>query len=345
MKPQFVGNTELPRLILSILVIFSHSSTLTGGGRDLLTRYFNSHLSIGFLAVGIFFGLSGYLLAPNAFYQDTMKYLLRRLIRIFPGLFAVVLITSLTIFCFGGSNARSWNLFYYFYSNINFLSPDRSFIVAGIFENNPLPGNVNGSLWTINYEFWAYALILIVAIFSRLVIKSINLYPYMLLLFAVITTIFSLNFFPNNTGGIRSWFVFYLPIFFFGGFLRYTTPLFLVVLLSVTSVVIFFNFDNNDSFLIRLTTLLMTLTLTLISCKYLPSVAINGKKMDIAYGVYLWGFPIQQSLIYIFDETGLFQLGTFSCFILSTIVAIVAGTLSWIFIESPSIDGFAKRFK
>lgn len=54
--------------------------------------------------------------------------------------------------------------------------------------------------------------------------------------------------------------------------------------------------------------------------------------IDISYGVFLWGFPIQQSLAH-----WLPQLSRVENCILSILIAVSMGFLSWVLVESNAI--------
>ncbi|HHB9455576.1 TPA: acyltransferase family protein, partial [Salmonella enterica subsp. enterica serovar Anatum] len=58
---------------------------------------------------------------------------------------------------------------------------------------------------------------------------------------------------------------------------------------------------------------------------------------DISYGVYLWGFPVQQSISYMFND-----ISTLSHIMLSIAVTIPIAYFSFVFIESPAIN-FSKK--
>lgn len=53
---------------------------------------------------------------------------------------------------------------------------------------------------------------------------------------------------------------------------------------------------------------------------------------DISYGIYLWGFPVQQMLVFSIGNHGVLLNQ-----ILSMILASILGYLSWILIEKKSM--------
>jgi peptidoglycan/LPS O-acetylase OafA/YrhL len=68
-----------------------------------------------------------------------------------------------------------------------------------------------------------------------------------------------------------------------------------------------------------------------LSTRFVPRVA--GRRVDVSYGVYLFGFPIQQLLIAKTHDT----LGPPVLFVASMALACGLAYASWILVESPSL--------
>jgi peptidoglycan/LPS O-acetylase OafA/YrhL len=56
-------------------------------------------------------------------------------------------------------------------------------------------------------------------------------------------------------------------------------------------------------------------------------------KLDVSYGVFLWGFPIQQTLIYMFPSMGRAE----NCLV-AMVLAMIMGYFSWVIVERRSIQ-------
>ena len=54
---------------------------------------------------------------------------------------------------------------------------------------------------------------------------------------------------------------------------------------------------------------------------------------DWSYGLYLWAFPIQQTLVWL----GLHRLGFVAYVLLSTVLAVVFAAVSWFAVERPAL--------
>lgn len=144
------------RAFACLLVVFhhiSHQSSVpgVGPGPDWLVPF----VSNGGYGVVIFFVLSGFLLGRPFWvaldagdrYPSIRTYLLRRFARITPG-FLVALTGSLIIALLYGQTTASPDTALRFFLGATYLS---AFVPFAIF-----PVEVNGPLWSISYEVWAY---------------------------------------------------------------------------------------------------------------------------------------------------------------------------------------------
>lgn len=157
------NNLDSIRFIAAILVIICHSFPLCYGphSSDFLSVYTNGRLSLGGIAVGIFFLCGGFLISRSMQRKKTAKsFFGARCSRIFPPLILVIFFFTFVI----GPLITSINTIEYF-KNINtykyllnsILIPIHN--LPGVFENNIYANVVNGALWTLPVEFFCYVLI------------------------------------------------------------------------------------------------------------------------------------------------------------------------------------------
>ncbi|KZC03268.1 hypothetical protein AU375_00506 [Methylobacterium radiotolerans] len=153
------------RIALALLVIIGHAPELIDGdrARDFLVRITGSFFS-GDLAVDGFFLISGYLITKSLQSSRSLKsYLSRRIARIYPGFIAAFIVS---ILLFGSLSGGSL-------SDIPAVkSVTKLFIlglpvVPGAFAGLPHP-DLNGSMWTISYEFRCYVLAIGIGALSTL---------------------------------------------------------------------------------------------------------------------------------------------------------------------------------
>ena len=144
------------RLISAILVIAHHARVLNGEPPIVLGH----GLDLGALGVGIFFVISGYLVAGSLERSpDTRTYLAKRALRIFPGLLVALVLTALVL----GPLVTTLDVptylsapgaWAYVVRNLSLYAV--TYDLPGVFLALPVAGIVNGSLWTLRLEFTAY---------------------------------------------------------------------------------------------------------------------------------------------------------------------------------------------
>lgn len=165
------NNFDFVRIVAATLVLYSHQYALSG---QMEPSFFGLH-SFGGFAVLIFFAISGYLVTQS-WYSDPniLRFALRRLLRIWPALAVVVTLTALVLgpvvsslpaadyYAHGGT----WQYFL----NLRFIAV---YILPGVFEKNPYPLGVNGSIWTIPIEVLCYLVLAVCGLAGLLKKKTI----------------------------------------------------------------------------------------------------------------------------------------------------------------------------
>ncbi len=168
------NNFGAARLLLATAVILSHSPELIDGdrSREPLTRIFPA-LSFGSLAIDGFFLISGYLITQSFLSSPSPKiYLTKRILRIVPG-FAAAFLISLLIFgpLGGGELFADPMLWAVNLKRLLLLQPP---FLPTAFADSPYPA-LNGSMWSIAYEFRCYLAVLIVGIAGGFARRSLVL--------------------------------------------------------------------------------------------------------------------------------------------------------------------------
>lgn len=160
-----VNRLDFIRFVAALMVIYVHSFPLGQGENVLTPEPFQVLLNLdaGTIGVGIFFIISGFLVtASMERSRSTSTYLKARLLRIYPGLLGVVL---LSMFLLGPLMTRL-SLSSYFthpdtWGYLRVLALVKtSYFLPGVFETNVFPYAVNGSLWTLFFETAFYLFVL-----------------------------------------------------------------------------------------------------------------------------------------------------------------------------------------
>jgi len=157
-------NFDLMRLGAALLVVVSHTFPLSG--EPALT--IRGVEDFGALGVSIFFVISGYLVTAS-YERDPKTYLVKRVLRIEPGLIASLVVTVILLsFVTTAPAAQYWREAGLYVVRNALLYP-ATYDLPGVFEDAPLAGVVNGVLWTLRLEFTFYLVLMLVRANLKLV--------------------------------------------------------------------------------------------------------------------------------------------------------------------------------
>lgn len=150
-------NFDLMRLAAAVLVVVSHTFPLSGAEPLRISGVED----LGALGVSIFFVISGYLVTAS-YLRDPKSYLLKRILRIEPGLIASLAVTvALLAFVTTASAAEYWPAAAMYVVRNALLYP-ATYDLPGVFETAPVAGVVNGVLWTLRLEFTFYVVLMLI---------------------------------------------------------------------------------------------------------------------------------------------------------------------------------------
>lgn len=311
------------RLVLAASVILSHSWAVGGFGQ----HPFNG---LGDWAVNGFFALSGYLIAGSRLRLNFGQFMMSRAFRIFPAFWLVLVGTAFVIAPLSTlATDETWQLG----SALDYVVRNAGLYVFqwGVDDtltSVPFVGAWNGSLWTLFYEFVAYigAALLLTLPWARrhaLVATGVATAAVIVAQIAALGPLdVSTNLFLNF---LR------LGSFFAAGMFRY----FLADKLSLK----WWNAAIAGATLAVMAVLGVADLLGQIPLAYLllwigaRAKTRIGSKNDVSYGVYVWGFPVQQLLV-VFGFT---WLGPWLTALLALIVTLPLAWGSWKLVENPAM--------
>ena len=328
------NNFDFLRLLFASTVIFSHSFPLTKNP-EIISVLTNGQIGLGGLSVEIFFIISGYLILNSLKFSKTaLNYFWKRCLRLYPALIVMLLFTLIILYAvYQGDNLFLEKSFRSYVPN-NLKLYTTQYNVTGVFENNLYPNAINGSLWSLCYEFTMYIFILLLFPFknNKKVLFSI------LLIFFLFTTYahyFNPALFLDAFHKIKleSNLIYKLASYFIAGSLlslidlnKYNTLLIKLSLFALILASIIFNFYAKIAIIIvPVFILLIGLSFSKI-LNYIPN-----KIGDISYGVYIYGFLVQQTLM------NYYNFNPYVLCVLSLIITYILSYLSWHFVEKKCI--------
>ena len=153
------NNFDFLRLALAVLVIFSHSYPLGTGSESAepIKRFTHGQMTGGAVAVDLFFVMSGFLIAASAERsRSLLEFLKKRVRRIYPGFCALAVVTLVVFLPLSGGGLAAGSGAGRVGNVLLQSLRLQEFRYVGAFTANPYPGIINGSTWSIQYEFWCY---------------------------------------------------------------------------------------------------------------------------------------------------------------------------------------------
>lgn len=339
------NNFDSLRLILAVLVIFSHAFPLGRGSNASEPLFVLTHglTTIGDLSVWGFFVISGFLITQSWLRAPTpLRFLKRRVGRIYPGFIVATLLSATIVVPLAATQPG-----YPFVSLGNFLFSTLRLLpyqTPPVFMKNAAPGVVNGSLWSIAFEFWCYVGVMLLGL-TRLLRRR---YLLLLLLAGTIGCHIYLDITGWRPGG-----KFLAAIFGYPGLWATVLPFFLAgmtfqlfggpalvhlpaAMVAFAALVVSYFIPHGP--VVSLPTCGAYCLLTLA---YLPRLnALNlGRYGDFSYGVYLYAFPIEQLLVMAAGGS----LSPLRLFALAAPLSIAAGALSWFCVERHFLSRPARK--
>ncbi|WP_460958083.1 acyltransferase family protein [Parasphingorhabdus pacifica] len=323
------------RMIGALVVIYGHSSPLVGAG-ELFPPEWPIQPDEGVL-MG-FFAMSGFQITES-WMRDPhpARFAAKRVLRLWPPMLTVSfgmalivgpLVTSLTLSEYFAAE-DTWG---YIVNNAGLLTLQHD--LPGVFGNNPWSGAVNGSLWTLPMELLAYG-----GLYAVLLLGAAKDRWRWLALAALVALIAWDRHLEDLAGAESAGSLLSVPVESLVAFLvafaagvvlnLYRIPLsptaavvgLVVLALMPNSIVGSFWMTFAVSYAVIVGGHFWPARLEI------PGVWVNG-----SYGVYVWGFPVQQLLAMGGIRNQYLML------LCAAPIAYILGTLSWKFVEEPTMQ-------
>lgn len=305
---------------------------------------------LGYSILAAFFSLSGFLIAGSAQRLTLGNFLINRGLRIVPALLVEVVLctlllgpifTNISLYEYFTS-PQTWHYFTNIIGIINYTLP-------GVFTQNPTD-IVNNTLWTVPHEIMCYAAI------SILVIIGLLKRPMIIVALTAIMTIsgiflelygltktshgvvgkFVYIVFVSNASRLYSGFLFGISAYLLRNRIVYSWRIFSICIL-LCAVISFFPIGSVPLATTLVLPEILYITIFIgVTDVPIPSIFRKG---DYSYGIYLYGWPIQQLTVSTFPAVSSLLLQ----FLISIPLITAFAAFSWHFIERPILE-LRKKF-
>ncbi len=304
------NNFDGVRLLGALFVLLSHQFALSGRLEPLII---GQH-TFGNLGVLMFFSISGFLVIQSWQRDPSLpRFMARRLLRIWPGL---AVVTLLTAFVLGPLVSHLGSVQYFRSSEYRQYLHELYFGLSrgALFPGNPFVSS-NGSLWTIPIEVWCYLALAIAGVLG--IFRRREVLPLIL----VSSGIYFLFFFGGQKASIAyaaeshqlpnltAW-LYFAAIFFLGAAISIyrqaliTTHNKLTIIVSTTLGLVAIFFTEYSTALL----LIVPVVTISIAVRSWPGLKNAGRYGDLSYGIYLYAWPVQQIGILVFGKAAPYWL-------------------------------------
>ena len=332
------NNFDAIRFLLATLVIASHSYPLLRGSNacEPISLLTGGQLTGGEMAIDGFFALSGFLIVQSwQRSRGALQYFTKRILRIYPGFLVAVLFGAFVVGPRIATDAFAyWNQFSATGSLSSTLNLDPR--LPKVFANLPVPA-VNGSLWSIRYEFLCYIGAALMGLAGAFRYRFAILISFAICMALHAGQIYFGLALPS--GGMSAVFCDpgpwpRLAAFFLSGVLfhlyvdciPHSARLAWIALAGIV-------FSAADQFQMLPLVLPICGTYLLFYVAYLPIPRLDrfASRGDFSYGLYLYAFPIQQWLVHRYGDS----LTPITLFLAAFPLTILLAAISWRCVESP----------
>ncbi len=318
------------RIVLALVILTYHSFLLASepAGFAFISQYFY-HFIIAL--VPMFFCLSGFLVTGSALRTRSVRvFLTYRGLRIFPALVVEVTLCAILLGPFMTSFPLSEyfttkQFFTYFGNIIGVVRME----LPGVFLDNPHPKIVNGSLWTLQPEFYCY--LIMAALMASTLVYRRKWYSWSFVIATVLLSALNARYGYGNPGDLFPPNV--IIYYFFVGIAAYhwRDHIPMHPLLFVLGLILAY-FMLAQQGLVYLAAIPVTYCTIYAGMLKLPRIPLlqNG---DYSYGIYLLHFPVLQSLAHLVPALREWWM----LLLLAAPLTALLAAISWHGIEKPAL--------
>ena len=331
------NNFDFLRLMLALLVLYSHCYPLGTGSEiaEPVRRLTHGQMTGGAVAVDLFFVMSGFLITASADRSRSLhSFFRKRAARVYPAFLLATLVALLFVLPLSGGSLQPEGAAHRAADVLLQSARLREFNYAGAFTGNPFPSAINGSLWSIQYEFWCYvgvAILLLAGVLrQRFVVLSLFCVSLAVsTLFVVRGWVFGGKWLGVLLGSPQLW-ARLLPLYLAGVvvYLWRDRVRFSLAGASLACVVLalaaWCPWGCAALFPLAGTYLVFWFAFS-------PAIRLHrvGRFGDFSYGAYLYAFPVQQLLMKAFSRA----VSPWVLFVCAAPLTLLAAVASWHAVE------------
>lgn len=324
------NNFNLIRMSAAFAVLISHAYPISGGisSPQPLEMHLNG-ITLGTLSVMVFFAISGFLITRSFDRSSSLnRFVASRLLRIFPALFVVLVVTVLfasiwtPLLSEPGAAligleyiARNMSLYFVQYP------------LPGVFEDNVYGPAINGSLWTLNHEFSCYVGVAIIGVAGFL--RSKTIMAVCLLAFFVVSVLSEIY---ATHPRIENLLFLATPFAVGVAFYIWRSQIILSVWMACLLTLLPIVASGTALFTLAFS---IALSYWVFVIAYLPKgrLLAYNRIGDYSYGVYIYAFPIQQLAV-----ATLGPMSPIENMLVATPATLFCAVASWHLVEEPALS-------
>jgi peptidoglycan/LPS O-acetylase OafA/YrhL len=350
---QHANSFDFVRLAGSLLVLYSHGYAVAGAPEPTIGAF----CSLGSLGVFIFFAISGYLVTMSWLSDaNIVRFAMRRSLRIFPALTVVILISTFAL----GPVVTTLPAYVYFqhpatYQYLANIGLYVHYYLPGCYEHVPMANAVNGSLWSLPPEVLMYLVLGALGCASlvrrRLFMASFGGALGLAALYLLRSTPTPIPLFhwvvephpaPILFLGMELHQVFLVAPYFWAGCLFGLYRERIKLTMNTTIIVFMVMALLPAGNLLWLWSWFAIPYIVLAFCTQNDRLfSIPAWIGDLSYGIYIYAFPIQQT-IYFYWHT---KLSLLEMMAITAALTLLCAFISWHIIEKPALRLKPRRRK
>jgi peptidoglycan/LPS O-acetylase OafA/YrhL len=326
------NNLNLIRALAALAVLVSHAYpiSLGSGAQEPLKALFGH--TLGSLAVYVFFIISGFLIAMSfARSRSTGRFVLARVLRLFPGLIVSMSLIALIMGPFVTTLAplayltdpQTWTSIL---RNVTLIKPQ--FTLPGVFETQPFTG-VQGSIWTLFHEVACYVGVLILGVTGLLQRRSLATLILALYIAGwVVTTALGIEIHPR----VEKLYKLSVPFMLGTVIFLWQDRIVMSIFGVIATAALCWALHGTALYDLALFVALAYATFWLA---YVPGGILRAYNRlgDYSYGIYIYAFPMQGLAVWLYGpQSPMINM------MIALPLTLIPSILSWHYIEKPALD-------